>query len=83
MRKLTRTQLISWHNALMIGGVLLCVLIPMGLRRHFSKDIDAAAHVEPGPIALGEDTVPLMPPDSRLVFLDEAGREQARPPFGR
>ena len=76
-------QLFSLHNVLMIGGVLLCVLIPMALRKHFSKDIDAAANVEPGPIALGGDEVPLVRPDSRLVFLDEAGREQSRVALGR
>ena len=73
-------NLFSLKNILMFGLIVVAVLIPIGLRRYSSKKIGDAADIEPGQIRLGseETTVPLVRGETRLIFVDDGGREQVR-----
>lgn len=63
----------------MFAGIVVAILIPIGLRKYSSKKI-GDTDIEPGQIRLGADepALPLARGDTRLVFVDDSGREQVR-----
>ncbi|GAA5920739.1 hypothetical protein JCM6882_003041, partial [Rhodosporidiobolus microsporus] len=63
-------HLVSWGNALGLGGIILAVLIPVLLRRLFAADISAAATDEPGG---AEPSEPLLHPRASLSLDDDDG----------
>ncbi|GAA5883778.1 hypothetical protein JCM1840_004735 [Sporobolomyces johnsonii] len=69
-------HLISWQNGVGLGGIILAVLIPVGLRRAYRSDLDdAAADVAADPSAPRSSFDPLLAPRTSLS-LDGDARPQ-------
>ncbi|GAA5973026.1 hypothetical protein JCM21900_003529 [Sporobolomyces salmonicolor] len=69
-------HLISWQNGVGLGGIILAVLIPVGLRRAYRSDLDdAAADVAADPSAPRSSFDPLLAPRTSLS-LDGDARTQ-------
>ncbi|GJN93467.1 hypothetical protein Rhopal_006524-T1 [Rhodotorula paludigena] len=66
-------HLVSWQNALGLGGIILAVLVPVLLRRYFASDLADAAS-DPAP----EPSEPLLHPRESLS-LDAEGQQRGTP----
>ncbi|GAA5960492.1 hypothetical protein JCM3765_003654 [Sporobolomyces pararoseus] len=66
-------HLISWQNGLGLGGIVLAVLIPVLLRRYYSKDLSEAAEDPAGPDAPRHSYDPLISARASLALDDDAG----------
>ncbi|GAA5905757.1 TVP38/TMEM64 family protein [Sporobolomyces salmoneus] len=67
-------HLISWQNGLGLGGIVLAVLIPVLLRKYYSKDLSEAASDPAGPDAPRHSYDPILSARNSLALDDDARR---------
>ncbi|GAA5877696.1 hypothetical protein JCM16303_000207 [Sporobolomyces ruberrimus] len=67
-------HLISWQNGLGLGGIILAVLVPVLMRRYYSKDLSEAAEDPAGPDAPRHSYDPIVSARASLALDDDARR---------
>ncbi|GAA6009489.1 hypothetical protein JCM11491_003576 [Sporobolomyces phaffii] len=64
-------HLISWQNGLGLGGIVLAVLVPVLMRRYYSKDLAEASQDPAGPDAPRHSYDPLISARASLALDDD------------